>query len=246
MFRLSREESDMARDFGFATVRERYAQPSEVRKYAGRAEDGLLAWESTVAGKYLVSPGRLLDIGCGGGREAFAFAAQGHSVTAIDISDELLETARTKARALGMCVDFRTCAGTSLDFSDQSFEYVALLSQVLGNVSGQAGRAGLLRDIRRVLQPGGIFIFSAHNRGVCEPIARAKGIVVEPVEFPMEEGDFLLVDDEDRTPCYWHYFTRDEILTLCCDTGFEVLECCLAQDLGQAGWDTIWVCVCRK
>jgi len=231
-------------DRRFATVRERYAQPSEIRKYASRSGDGFLEWERTVAEKYLMPPGSLLDIGCGGGREAIAFALRGCVVTAIDINEELLGTARSAALSLDVAVDFRLCDGTTLDFLDASFDCVVLFSQVLGNFPGSAGRAALLREVRRVLRPGGRFAFSIHNRDVCEPIARVKGLIVESTEFPMEEGDCILVEEAGAAPCYWHYFTRDEILALCGDADLEVLECCLAQDFGQTGWDTVWVCVC--
>lgn len=48
------------------------------------------------------------------------------------------------------------------------------------------------------------------------------------------------------TPCFWHYFRRDEVIALCEAAGFTVRVCALAADLGQQGWDTIWVCVCEK
>src|ERR1051325_7105729 len=47
----------------------------------------------------VAAPARLLDVPCGGGRHANALAAQGFSVTGVDISSEFLDLARSQATA---------------------------------------------------------------------------------------------------------------------------------------------------
>jgi len=45
---------------------------------------------------------RVLDVGGGNGLEAIAFAAQGHSITLLDFSTEMLSAARHNAEASGV------------------------------------------------------------------------------------------------------------------------------------------------
>src|SRR5947207_14596595 len=45
-------------------------------------------------------PGRLLDLGCGGGAHAVAFAERGWTVTGVDISSAQLELARARGIAV--------------------------------------------------------------------------------------------------------------------------------------------------
>ena len=230
----------------FRMVRERFSSAPEVEQYQRRVSEGLRAWERTVAERYLTPPGRLLDIGCGGGREAIALHDSGHEVTGVDISAEEIESARATTAALGKDIAFRLGDGVTLDFPDASFEYAVIWGQALGNVPGYTNRVRLLRECARVLVPGGRLSFSAHNRDTVEPVARERGLIRDGGAIPLEDGDFIMGGDAasgSDTVCFWHYFRQDEIERLCRDAGFAVLECSLADRLGQTGWDTVWVCV---
>jgi SAM-dependent methyltransferase len=223
-------------------VRDHFSAPSAVREYQGRVARGLLAWEQRVAATYLQPPGTLLDIGCGAGREAIALHDLGHRVTGIDISPEQVKAARENARRLGKSIEFRTCDGTSLPFPEDSFQYAVMWGQAFGNIPGRGNRLHLLRECERVLAPAGIVILSAHNRDSCEPVARSKGLICDPADTILEDGDFILRDDpQSEAPCFYHYFRRDELADLCLESGLRTLTCTLAADLGQVGWDTIWV-----
>ena len=228
-------------------VKRRFDSPEEVDEYRRRAGSGLLAWETTVVARYLASPGRLLDVGCGGGREAFALSDLGFDVVGVDISAPQLDSARATATALGKAVEFHLWEGNALPFADGTFDCAVAWAQVLGNVLGAANRLRFLAECRRVVKDKGRLSFSAHNRETCEPTARSHGMIQAEAGLPLEDGDYVLVgDSESPAPCVWHYFTRDELVDTCGQAGLKVLECCLAEELGQDGWDTVWVCVCEN
>lgn len=97
----------------------------------------------------------LLDVGCGPGTLTVDLAARvaPGQITAVEISDEVLQLARTEARTNGRRnIDFVVGDVHQLDFPDATFDVVHA-HQVLQHVSDPV-RA--LREMRRVCRPGGI------------------------------------------------------------------------------------------
>ena len=77
--------------------------------------EGLIARVAELTG--LAAGARVLDLGCGPGLLAIAFAARGMAVTAIDPEPEMLEAARAAAAEAGIAVDIRQ--GSSFDLPAQ-------------------------------------------------------------------------------------------------------------------------------
>jgi hypothetical protein len=62
------------------------------------------------------TPGTVVDIGCGDGRDSCAFGTTGRTVLGLDQSPVGIEHARSRAEGLGLDrVDFRTCDVSSVD-----------------------------------------------------------------------------------------------------------------------------------
>lgn len=59
--------------------------------------------------------GRVLDVGCGTGENALAFAAAGLTVVGIDVAEKAIHRAENKARARGLPVAFYTRDALALD-----------------------------------------------------------------------------------------------------------------------------------
>jgi sarcosine/dimethylglycine N-methyltransferase len=98
----------------------------------------------------------VLDVGCGvGGPVRFLAAICGCRVTGVDLSEPFVDAARYLAKRTGQSgqVSFHTANASELPFDDGGFG-VVLLQHVAMNVSD---RAGLYREIRRVLKSGGRF-----------------------------------------------------------------------------------------
>jgi demethylmenaquinone methyltransferase/2-methoxy-6-polyprenyl-1,4-benzoquinol methylase len=96
----------------------------------------------------VVHPGdRVLDVACGTGDLALAAAAAGGRVTGIDFSTRMLERARRKSSA----VEWLEADALALPFDDASFDVVTSGFGVRNLADLEAG----LRELRRVLRPGG-------------------------------------------------------------------------------------------
>lgn len=94
-------------------------------------------------------PGRLLDVGCGGGAHAVEFADRGWSVTGVDISKAQLELARQRG------VEVVEADAADLPFEDSSFD--AAVSMFTHTDVGDF--AALTREVARVLRGGGRFVY---------------------------------------------------------------------------------------
>lgn len=62
----------------------------------------------------LIEPCRVLELGCGTGTNAIFLARAGFSVTAVDLSEEALRQARSKAEAAGVDIEFIQADVTAL------------------------------------------------------------------------------------------------------------------------------------
>jgi len=107
-----------------------------------------------------VHSGTLLDLGCGGGYLSEEFARDGFRVSGVDPASSSINTAREHAAQSDLSIDYRVAYGESLPFADASFDVVACCD-VLEHVND----LGLVvREVSRVLKPGGVFLFDTVNR----------------------------------------------------------------------------------
>lgn len=99
--------------------------------------------------------GRILDIGCGGGFHSRTLSAHG-SVVGLDISPAMAVEARRSTGGVYIAGE-----AMRLPFRDGTFDSVVCIFGALNHVKN-LGRA--LKEARRVLKPGGVFIFTVANK----------------------------------------------------------------------------------
>ncbi|MEM6740181.1 MAG: bifunctional 2-polyprenyl-6-hydroxyphenol methylase/3-demethylubiquinol 3-O-methyltransferase UbiG [Pseudomonadota bacterium] len=102
----------------------------------------------------------VLDLGCAGGFMAEALHDRGAQVTGIDPAADAIAAARTHAEETGRSIRYEVGVGEALPFGDASFDAVVCVD-VLEHV---ADLARVLAEVRRVLRPGGWFLFDTINR----------------------------------------------------------------------------------
>jgi len=110
-----------------------------------------------LAAQMELRPGlHLLDIGSGIGGPARYFASEhGCKVTGVDLTEEFVGVAKslTQAVKLDHLVEFRQTSALALPFQPKTFDG-AYMIHVGMNL---ADKAGVCREVRRVLKPGGRF-----------------------------------------------------------------------------------------
>jgi ubiquinone/menaquinone biosynthesis C-methylase UbiE len=103
----------------------------------------------------LIRPGlNTLDVGCGEGVFSRELGLRGYNVTGVDLDPEAILAAQKNAETLGVDIQFVVGDATQLPFADSSFDQ-AISTDVIEHVPDPLVA---LRDIRRVLKPGGTFV----------------------------------------------------------------------------------------
>jgi SAM-dependent methyltransferase len=105
--------------------------------------------------------GRVLDLGCGAGRTLGYLVALGAETHGIDIAPAMVEHCRQAFPAATVRVGELTSLGECVD---GSFDAV-LATDNLFDVLDDAERQRALKDIRDLLTPEGLLIFSSHDLG---------------------------------------------------------------------------------
>jgi ubiquinone/menaquinone biosynthesis C-methylase UbiE len=104
---------------------------------------------------------RLLEAGCGIGTDLVRFAKGGARVTGIDLAETAIDLARKNFELNGVAAEeLRVANGEALPFADASFDVV----YGHGVVQYTADAPKLIREMHRVLKPGGTGIFMVYNR----------------------------------------------------------------------------------
>jgi len=130
---------------------------------------------------YKTSSPQILDVGCGTGRTAIKIAKileNGGHLTGIDIYERMaiagnsLDTVQKNARIEGVDgkTTFQYGSATEIPFDDGIFDTV-IVSSVLHEIHDLNNQKKALKEIYRVLKPGGYVYISEWNRNSLQTIA---------------------------------------------------------------------------
>lgn len=137
-----------------------------------------------------IAPGmRILDAGCGGGRNLVYLLRQGYEVYGVDANPAaIVEVQRLAAELGARCAPnaFRVEPLENMSFPD-AFADVVIVSAVLHFAPGDAAFKSMLRSCWRVLRPGGLFFCRL-----------ASSIGIEGQVRQVEGRRFLLPDGSER------------------------------------------------
>lgn len=153
---------------------------------------------------FILSNSKILDLGCGTGRNANYLAELGGEVSGLDISATAIALARERAGALNLTVHYSIgTMGSRLPYEATSFDLI--LDVIASNSLNEEERAVYLSEVHRVLKIGGhLFVKTLCKDGD----KNAKNLLAL---HPGQEKDTYVIPEMDLTE---RVFSREDFQSL--------------------------------
>lgn len=219
-------------------VRKNYNLYKNVKRY-GNAIDEVGLWESEkiIFNKYIKLEDRILDIGCGAGRTTINLYKNGYkNIEGLDLSEELIKYANNYCNKFKLDIKFIVGNAMDLQYPDNSFDVVIFSYNGMMCIPGYKNRKKVLEEVYRILKPGGIYIFTAHNRDDSgkhnkeweeEKILWGKGLQDPELEI---YGDKYPIDITGEK-IFLHFSNIEEMKELVESVDFKIVEYVKSSDI---------------
>ncbi len=182
-------------------------------KFEWRYWRGSTPWDTNVTPPEVVEflarthPGRALDLGCGTGTNAIALVRHGWQATGVDFAPKAIRTARRKAAAAGLAIDFHCADVSDLQILDGPYDYALDIGCLFTLHINQ--RPGYARELARLLRPQGDYMLYAWLPRTWK--GGLRGISAEAVESLLQDAFVrtrLVIGDEKGFPSAWYWYRR--------------------------------------
>lgn len=164
---------------------------------------------------------RVLEVGCGSAPCARWLARQGAHVVGVDLSAAMLRHAVATGRRVGPVVPLVQADACRLPFATASFD---LACSAFGAVPFVADSAALMREVARVLRPGGRWVFAVTHptRWAFPDDPGPRGLVVERSYF--DRTPYVEFDDAGTPTYVEHHRTLGDRVREIVAAGLEVAD----------------------
>jgi SAM-dependent methyltransferase len=130
---------------------------------------------------------KILDLSCGDGRNLALLQNLGFSVYASEVSDDIVTLLESQKERMGWTVDFFAGTNTALPVGNAFFDYL-LSCWSFYYLQGETVVPEVLKEIARVLKPGGYFIAG---------IPDAKNSVLQGATL-LDDGSMMIRNDPNK------------------------------------------------
>jgi len=154
--------------------------------------------------------GKLLNVGCAHGPDFLPFK-DNFELWGLDFSTHMVKQAQKYAAKFDLKVNLAVADAVSLPYSDKSFDW-AIAVATYHHIPGDKQRQKALRELRRVLRPGGEAFITVWNRW--QPGFWLKG----------KEANISWKSRGKTLQRYYYLFSYPELHELLAQTGFEVIN----------------------
>lgn len=178
---------------------------------------------------------RILEVGCGAAMCARWLATRGAVVTAMDLSAGMLRHARVGAEHTGVSVPLVQADAEHLPFADGAFD---LACSAFGAVPFVADSARAMREVARVLRPGGSWVFAVTHplRWVFPDDPGPDGLVVQTPYF--DRMPYVEVNDAGVPTYVEHHRTLGDRIREIVGAGLVLRD--LVEPEWPEGHDRVW------
>ncbi len=212
-------------------------------------------------------PLNIIDLGCGPGLYTHKLAEMGNSVTGVDFSENSINYARTKAEQDNLPIQYLQKNYLELELEDNSFDLAIMIFTDFG-VLNTSERNILLKSIRRILKPGGMFVFDVLNdtnveqklspkewnassqNGFWSPspyVELSESFLYEEQKVLLKQHIVLHENDSIETYRFWmNFFTQSDLRALLAENGLTVTSFTHALLPQSSIWDGENVTFCKS
>ena len=191
----------------------------------------LKKWEQRII-EFFPAKAKILDVGCGLGREAFVLSDMGFSVTGIDISKEVIKQVNILSEQKGYDIPFYEYDGHVLPFETECFDAVVIWAQTFGLMYGNEYKHEFLSECKRVLKEDGLVSFSGHNYNF--EIENYINCMVGRKFYPYA-----------NTEIYWETFEPSELIFFAKNAGYDIILC-EKGEIYKPEDGTVLHCLCKN
>lgn len=140
---------------------------------------------------------KLLDYGFGGGADFLHFCRKGFDVSGVEISTHAIENLNNKLTDLGLRPDLKLLTDGTIPYPDESFDVVVAWQVLIYN--DWPGFRFAMKEINRVLRPGGIFLGTMGAVGdFSHTHSRPLGNSLYESTVPGQEGAVVMILEEHQ------------------------------------------------
>src|SRR3989338_7727823 len=155
--------------------------------------------------------GKLLDLGCGSGRNMIK--QEGLEYYGCDFSEHMLKFAQEKSRKLEIKAKLSKCNADKLGFDDEFFD-VAIFISTLHCIENETLRKKSLQELFRVLKPEAEAMISVWDK--------SKDADMKNLE---TNGGYIDWNKNGETfKRYYYFYDKDELIYLLKEVGFEIIR----------------------
>ena len=176
----------------------------------------------------------VLDMACGSGRHAISFAQAGFDVTAIDLSENLLNVAKSNAEKEKVNVDFILSDIRKFN-PEKKFDLVLNLFTSLGYFEKDDENAKVVQKAFELMNSGGWFVLDYFNKNyilnnlipiTVENIAGKRITQTREIKNDRVEKNIIIRNGEKES--YYlesvRLYSKDEVIKILERTGFEIVK----------------------
>ncbi|MCB0340772.1 MAG: methyltransferase domain-containing protein [Pseudobdellovibrionaceae bacterium] len=202
-----------------STVRQKYSSEREVWASETHNSRGFDPGEYQAVEDWRVKTkkpcAKVMVVGCGAGRECWAFESLGMTVTGVDISTSMIERAKESAKKINSTCQFLEGSVFSIS-PDRKFDLIYLSSGMINHISGKKRRIEFLKACGQRLEKGGWLLLSAEYK----PAKRSAFVTIMSGVLKLKFGKQIEVGDTFRAIIethsnseelvFWHRYSSKE------------------------------------
>ncbi len=227
----------MSEKFLQSTVINAYSCNPVLNAYKEFSEKGFLPQEKNLIEQYFRKPGRLIDIGCGGGRTAKLFSGMGYDTYGLELVKPMIGIAEKYTSGIKNRPAFIQGNAVSIPFESNSFDYAFVGYNSWEHIPFNRNRQLFFHETARVMKPDGLLYISFHSRNrwfinLRQLFEQIKNYLSLKKNYGAEFGDRILsgfskIDKGEYTNIYLHVSSPGEVKKHLVNNGFEIIDAIL-------------------